>query len=578
MNDAGSLRRPLSVCTPASERAAGRHWALAECLAILLLSVIAVGLAQAKCPSTPTTTLQAIKGVGSQPLASGRQVTVAGTVTAAFVPPRKLSGFYLQQAGRSDQAPVGIFVYQPHRSASAYPATGERVLVSARTARYRGHIQLDRVERIIVCGPDRTLRAWPLPLPAKASQLQRLEDVLVRVPGRLTVTSNYQLAHYGTLELSVGGRLFQPANGTAAAAGVPAGVLLDDGSYHARPRPVPYLDGNGTRRVGSEVIDLTGILTKAFGGWRIQPSTPPRFLDANPRPALPPRTGSLRIASFNLENYFVSLGARGADSETAFRRQQRKLVEAIIGLDADVLALHEIENRRGAVAALLRAINAASPGGARYLAAAAGMDHGDGAIRTVLLYRDQRLAPQSVWINEDPVFTRPPVAANFQRLDGEGPAVAVVAAHLKSKGGCPVRGDLDRGQGCWGSLRRRQAVALSKWLERLQGEVGHTRFLLVGDLNSYSGEAPVQTLLGFGLRNLLADRVAPADRYTYVYHGYAGYLDYALATASLAEAVDQVAIWHINTDEPRYLGYTNPRVESTPYRSSDHDPVIVELR
>ncbi|HET8700507.1 MAG TPA: ExeM/NucH family extracellular endonuclease [Nitrococcus sp.] len=516
--------------------------------------------------------------MGSKPLAPGRRVTVAGTVTAVFGAPRALGGFYLQQAGELGRPPVGIFVYQPHRARSAYPAAAERILVSARTGRYRGRIQLERVERIIVCGPDRALRAWPLPLPARASQLQRLKDVLVRVPGRLTVTSNYELAHYGTLELSAGGRLFQPANGTAAVAGESAGVLLDDGSYHARPQSIPYLDDNGTRRLGSELINLTGVLVNAFGRWRIQPSTPPRFRDTNPRRALPPRIGSLRIASFNLENYFVTLDARGADSAAALRRQQHKLVQAIIGLDADVLALHEVENRPRAVAVLVRAINAASPRGAHYLAAAAGMDHGDGAIRTVLLYRDRRLVPGPVWINEDPVFTRPPVAANFRRLGGSGPAIVVVAAHLKSKGGCPARGDVDRGQGCWEGLRRRQAVALSEWLRRLQAEIGHRRFLLVGDFNSYTGEAAVQMLLRSGLRDLIAEHVAPAGRYTYVYHGLAGCLDHALATTALAEAVDQVAIWHINADEPRFLGYTNPRAEPTPYRSSDHDPLIVELR
>lgn len=559
--------------------ASGKRWPLPVYLAILLLCLSVAGLVQAQCPSTPTTTLRTIKGITAEPLAPGRHVRVVGTVTAAFAGPHELHGFYLQQAGRSGRPPVGVFVYMAHQASRAYPEPGQRILVSARTGRYRGHIQLEWVERIIVCGRDQTLRPWPLSLPAKTSRLRRLEDVLVRIPGKLTVTSNYQLAHYGTLKLAVGGRLFQPKNGTAAVAGVPVGVLLDDGSYHARPRPIPYLNRNGTRRLGSKIIDLTGVLAKAFGRWRIQPNTKPQFQEANPRQPLPPaRTGSLRIASFNVENYFISLDERGADSEAAFRRQQRKLVEAIIELDADVLALHEIENRRGAVATLLRAINAARPSGSRYLAAAAGMDHGDGAIRTVLLYRAQRLEPQSVWINEDPVFSRPPIAANFQPLGGKGAAFAVIAAHLKSKGGCPAGVEVNWHQGCWGKLRRRQAAALLQWLDRLADEIGHRRFLLVGDLNSYAEEAPVQLLLRSGLRNLIAHRVVPAERYTYVYHGFAGYLDYALATAPLAAAVERVTIWHINADEPRYLGYAHSRAKPTPYRSSDHDPVIVDLR
>ncbi|MCO6441057.1 MAG: ExeM/NucH family extracellular endonuclease [Nitrococcus mobilis] len=552
---------------------------LAGCLAILLLSLGTSGFARAECQAGSGTTLQAIKGVGMAPLASGRQVTVAGTVTAVFIAPHALGGFFLQQRGTGGRPPVGIFVYQPQRGGSAYPAAGDRVVLSARTGRYRGRIQLGRVTRTLVCGPNRALRAWPLSLPAKPAQLRRLEGVLVRVPAKLTITSNAQLAHYGTLGLSVGGRLFQPENGTSAVAGQPAGILLDDGSYHARPRPIPYLDGVGTRRLGSALIGLTGVLTEAFGRWRIQPSTEPRFRATNPRPArLTPRAGALRLASFNMENYFISRGGRGADSTAAFRRQQRKLVDAIVALDADVLALHEVENRRQAVATLVRAVNAASPSGARYLAAAAGSDYGNGAIRTVLLYREQRLAPRSVWINEDPVFTRPPIAANFRRLDGELATVGVAAAHLKSKGGCPARSDSDQGRGCWGRLRRRQAAALAQWLKHLQAAVDQPRFLLMGDLNSYSGEAAVQTLLSAGLRDLIAERVAPADRYTYVYHGYAGYLDHALATVALADTVEQAAIWHINADEPRYLDYMNPRVKPTFYRSSDHDPVVVDLR
>ena len=558
------------------------HRLFAGWLAATLLSVVIGGHAHADCqaPSDLATDLRAIKGNDAKPLAAGRRVAVAGTVSAVFRGPRTLGGFYLQQPGADGRPPIGVFVRQPDRVRGGRPVTaGQRILLTARTGRYRGHVQLERVERIIACGADGGLRPWSLSLPAEPRQLRRLKDVLVRIPQRLTVTSNYQLAHYGTLGLSVGGRLFQPGNGVQAPSGVPAGVLLDDGSYRANPGVVPYLDGHGTRRLGSEISDLTGILAHAFGRWRIQPGNAPRFYDTNPRVGLQPRrSGTLRVASFNLANYFVSLGARGADSSAALRRQQRKLVEAIRGLDADVLALHEVENRPQAVATLLRAVNAASAHRERYLAAAAGMEHGSGAIRTVLLYRGERLAPRQVWINDAPVFTRPPVAANLGPFDRKNAPLLVVAAHLKSKAGCSARADRDRSGGCWAGLRKRQALALSRWLERLQARTGHARILLIGDLNGYRREAALRTLLDVGLTDLIATHIAPAQRYTYVYHGEAGYLDHALASASLTEAVSQAMIWHINADEPRFLNFTNPRVGATVYRSSDHDPVIVDLR
>ncbi len=74
-----------------------------------------------------------------------------------------------------------------------------------------------------------------------------------------------------------------------------------------------------------------------------------------------------------------------------------------------------------------------------------------------------------------------------------------------------------------------------------------------------------------------------ASRYSYVFDGEAGYLDHALATSSLSRQVTGVTIWHINADEPSVLDYntefkTQDLYAPTPYRSSDHDPVVVGLR
>jgi len=39
-----------------------------------------------------------------------------------------------------------------------------------------------------------------------------------------------------------------------------------------------------------------------------------------------------------------------------------------------------------------------------------------------------------------------------------------------------------------------------------------------------------------------------------------------------------VETWHINGDEPRFLDwFDTSRVAPGPYRSSDHDPVIIGL-
>jgi predicted extracellular nuclease len=72
------------------------------------------------------------------------------------------------------------------------------------------------------------------------------------------------------------------------------------------------------------------------------------------------------------------------------------------------------------------------------------------------------------------------------------------------------------------------------------------------------------------------------DRYTYVFGGETGALDHSYASASLKSQVSGVSVWHINSDEPTALDYntdftTDDRYAPTPFRASDHDPVLVGL-
>ena len=76
-----------------------------------------------------------------------------------------------------------------------------------------------------------------------------------------------------------------------------------------------------------------------------------------------------------------------------------------------------------------------------------------------------------------------------------------------------------------------------------------------------------------------------AYAYSYTFDGQAGYLDYALASASLVGQVQGAADWHINSDEPDVVDYDmtfKPPSQEALYepngnRSSDHDPVVVGL-
>ncbi|QKT03449.1 ExeM/NucH family extracellular endonuclease [Ectothiorhodospiraceae bacterium 2226] len=541
-------------------------------LALLALTGGAAGARE--CPPLATAPLAEVKTQ-----APGQRVTVEGVVTGVFLGREALGGFYLQQAGAPE--PAAVFVFAPRLGARERRGIepGVRVRLAAETAEHRGRFQLSAPARVEVCGRPGLPDPVPLELPADADRLARLVDVKVRFDQPLTVTGNYLLARYGSLDLAAGGRLFRPTNAPDGdpAANARRRIVLDDGSYRAQPEPIPYLDAYGSRRSGAVIEGLTGILAHAFEEYRVHPIRAVHFDDANPRPAAPPPVpGRVRAAAFNVENYFLSLGQRGARHAQELERQRAKLLAAAHGLEADLLALVEVENRAEALTDLVRQLNRGAEE-AHWRAVPVPQPLGTDAIQVALVYRADRLevvgAPR---VDTDPIHERPPVAAVFRARAGGAPFLAV-AVHFKSKTGCPARGDIDRGQGCWNQRRTAQGEALAGFVRRAAHEAAVEDVLVLGDLNAYGAEDPLRVLDEAGLVDLVAARLPPERRYTYVFRGEAGYLDHVLASAGMAERVRGVAIWHINADEPPHLAFDGRRdwYAPDPYRSSDHDPVLV---
>ena len=125
----------------------------------------------------------------------------------------------------------------------------------------------------------------------------------------------------------------------------------------------------------------------------------------------------------------------------------------------------------------------------------------------------------------------------------------------------------------------------AEWLAGDPTGVGDTDVLILGDLNSYAKEDPIRALEDAGYTNLV-DEYLGEDAYSYVFDGQWGYLDHALASATMRTQVDGVAEYHINADEPSVLDYNTDfktaNLQAVLYapdefRVSDHDPVIVGL-
>ncbi|MEA3439872.1 MAG: hypothetical protein U9R58_06285 [Chloroflexota bacterium] len=214
---------------------------------------------------------------------------------------------------------------------------------------------------------------------------------------------------------------------------------------------------------------------------------------------------------------------------------------------------------------------------------------GSDAIKVSLIYKPGSVSPVGSYAildsSVDPTFidtkNRPVLAQTFADNDGE--KFTVAANHLKSKGSsCESIGDPDTGdgQGNCNLTRMSAAIALANWLQTYPTGIYDLDFLILGDLNAYAKEDPVDAILDAGYTDLV-DSYGGDNKYSYVYKGQAGYLDHALSDFSLTIQVVGAMIWHINADEPNALNYNDynqPGLYSADrYRSSDHDPIVVYL-
>lgn len=531
-------------------------------LGLLATTWLAPGILQARC--LPQASLTTLADLRAGMIAQGQTVTVAGTISAAFLGANQLGGFFLQ-----DTTPTGVFIYAPHLDPATLPRQ-RQLQVSGRFGWFHGRPQLSEVSALNACGAAPRLEPVTLRLPEDYPELERYLDVLVRFDQDFTITGNHELGRYGSLHLVAGPRELIVPTGEGLQTHRDTQLVLDDGSYRVRPTPIPYLDASGTRRSGDHVQPLEGILARAFDAYRLHPTQTPRFSSTNPRPTPPQRTPTtLRIATLNLENYFLSLGQRGAATLDELDRQRTKLIAALSELDADLLALIEVENRPGALHDLVRQTNQALSAEQRYQAVPH-PDPGDDAIKVAILYRPALLRLRHQAVDPAASHKRRPLLAWFSPHHSDD-LFGIAAVHHKAKVGCPEHGDVDHGQGCWNELRTQQSRDL---LDHIQSQRHHQApVLIAGDLNAYAHEEPLRVLQAGGKIDTTAAFVPAERRYTYVFRGQAGQLDYLLAPEPWVGSIHNAGIWAINADEPRAFGYAGRQPTPGPWRSSDHDPV-----
>lgn len=560
-----------------------------------------------------------VQGRGDSSPLLGQAVTVEGIVVADFQGAGELKGFFLQEPDDSvdadPQTSEGLFVYDGGSGPAV--TVGDRVRVSGTVREYNGLTELAGTLKVTVLGSHAALPqavAVQLPLAAGAS-LERYEGMRVRLPQTLTVSETYDLGRYGQVLLS-SQRLITPtevaAPGDAARALQARNdldrILLDDARAQQNPDPIRYpapeLSAFNSLRVGDRVAGVSGVLDQSTEGYRVQPDVAPRIEAANPRTEQPKAAGRMRVASFNVLNYFNGDGrgagfptARGASTAEEFQRQRAKVIAAILASRASVVGLMEIENdgygADSAIADLVKGLNAGARRGERYAYIdPARAKLGSDAIAVGLVYRSDVVRPLNAAAvldsTVDPSFddtrNRPSLAQSFREIASYH-VFTVAINHLKSKGSaCDGDPDTGDGQGNCNLTRVRAANALVKWLAKDPTGSGDPDYLILGDLNAYTQEDPVTLIRAAGYTDLAERFVGLGKAYSFVFAGQSGALDHALASPSMLPQVRSTEEWHINADEPRVLDYNmefkSARQQGTlynadPYRASDHDPLVV---
>ena len=542
--------------------------------------------------------------------------TIEAIVTEVFP---GLSGFYVQEEDAdTDANPLtseGLFVFS-----SDSVNVGDKVEIAGNVVEQFGQTQMNPTS-VTVVGTDALPTATTVSFPiADVADLEQYEGMLVDVQaasGDLTVTEHFNLDRFGEILLSSGGRLEQfTQNNAPSVSGFAAhlediagrSILIDDGRNGQNNFPIPNARGGNnltptnTLRGGDTVSSVTGILGFGFGNYRVQPTEPINYQATNPRPTDAPDVGgNIKIASFNLLNYFNGDGmgggfptSRGAETFSDFQRQTEKLVTALDKLDADIIAVQEVENDYGdgensAIQDLLDALNAETSRNYTYVDPGVAQ-LGSDAIAVGIIY-DADVVQESgtaAFLNTPDTFdgintNRTPLAQSFEVIDAAngdfGEEFTVAVNHFKSKGGTGTGANADAGdgQGNWNQRRVDGANAVTAWLAADPTGSSDDDVLIVGDLNAYTQEDPIAAIENAGYTNIVT------GDYSFVFSGQWGSLDHALANGSLASQVTGGAKWHINADEPDALNYStefndpslfNPNDE---FRNSDHDPLVLGL-
>jgi uncharacterized protein len=350
-------------------------------------------------------------------------------------------------------------------------------------------------------------------------------------------------------------------------------LIAADSDAGAGNPPFPLLDEDGsTTTVEGDLFDqvsnLVGPMSFDFSNYRVvaQSDVEPTVNRA-PGPAFPydalspSRPDQLRIASFNVENFFPEGGDLdgGAVTRAQYEEKKARIVDAIANRleRPDVVAVQEVYEL-----AILQEVAADLGGYTAYLREGndnRGIDVGFLVKDTVTasnLTQWGKAATETVasTCSDIPgrLFDRPPLSIDVER---NGVKLTVFSNHFASKSG--------NNQDC----RVAQAQFVADRVAEIEAAGGQA--LVAGDLNDFEDEG-APTTLGQTMEPLWG-HAPEQERYSFQFNGRLQTLDHMFVSDGLLARVEHFTYAHFDND---YYERADP---TDGHHVSDHDPPVVTL-
>ncbi len=270
----------------------------------------------------------------------------------------------------------------------------------------------------------------------------------------------------------------------------------------------------------------------------------------------------LLVCGFNVENYYMTWGSKGARSYSEHQAQRAKVHKALKKINADIYGLVELQKGDDAINEIVNDLNKAIP--ERHYKYFSG-DASSEDQKVDFVYDENKVEPINTPAEtSEELPNRKKMICFREKETGEKFIYSI--NHFKAMN----TGDEYR--------RVNEAKAVVKLYNtyKQNKNIHEKDVLFMGDMNCYAFTEPIKVFTNNEMIDL--HRAFHGDSsYSYMYGGMASYIDHAICNETLYRQVTGMSGYHINSDEDDRFNYQRSSDE-TMFRCSDHDPVLVGLK